>query len=212
MTRKNKKLELKIYELLGIKIFKKLILKIGFLMAFIPCYIESKSMEEAINLAHKHAFNYTLGDAVTLEKIRKFKKMLFVNGTFYFVKLVISLELLLELGHVSILLYLFCLYGLIKNAYCVMLQRYNQIRINEVLEKGHNLEEKRKNNLKEELEEENDLLLNNTYKLYQEENLNFKLFLERASYQELKDFKNYLTMVKREQIEESKPLTLNLRR
>lgn len=77
-----------------------------------------------------------------------------------------------------------------------MLQRYNCIRINQLIEKMTPRYEKQKDAIKEELIEKDSLLLEHTYKIIdkkeKETSVNFEDLIANASIDELKKYRNYL--------------------
>ena len=81
-----------------------------------------------------------------------------------------------------------------------MLQRYNHIRINKVIKKMLSREETKKNKIKEELKKEDSLLNNYTYILVNkqdnEKNISFQEFLDTATYDELIQYRDYLSYIK----------------
>lgn len=82
-----------------------------------------------------------------------------------------------------------------------MLQRYNQIRINQVIKKGEHLEKTKKNKLKEELIKEDSLLSKHIYKVVnkreEEKNITFEELLENATYEQLRQYRDYLSSFKK---------------
>lgn len=114
-------MEMKFYELIGIRQWKKFVL---WLMAQI-----------IRNPRDRRGTNYYLKD-LSLEAVKDFKKQLLFNGSVHLIGMIACMfgmivyyvqgELLL-----SKFLYLSILF--ILNLYCVMLQRYNWLRIKKVL-------------------------------------------------------------------------------
>lgn len=114
--------ELKFYKKLGVEIFKRLTFKLEKLVHF-----RDKKKNK----------NYHIG-ARDREGLEQFKKYLYYNG-FIHVKnlfvLLIVLGLRLILVKNFIIFDLYFLFSIPKNIYCIMLQRYNYIRINRTIEK-----------------------------------------------------------------------------
>ena len=128
----NTKIEKKVYELLGVKQFKKL--------TFI--------LEKIIHFKDKRKnINYHIKN-LDLDSIEKFKKFLYYNGFIHarnsiFLTIIMAIMIALKVNvAVSITILIF----LIKDLYCVMLQRYNWIRLTEhqkrVKKKKSNIEQK----------------------------------------------------------------------
>lgn len=114
---KNKKIETKIYELLGIKQFRKAVFKLEKI-------IHRKDNGKNTNY---HIQNNTISS------IEEFKKYLYYNGTIHTKNLIrgIPLLALMYLFNFKILPFTLLSAWLIKDAYCVMLQRYNWIKLSE---------------------------------------------------------------------------------
>ena len=114
--------KLKFYKKLGVEIFKRLTFKLEKLVHF-----RDKKKNK----------NYHIG-ARDREGLEQFKKYLYYNG-FIHVKnlfvLLIVLGLRLILVKNFIIFDLYFLFSIPKNIYCIMLQRYNYIRINRTIEK-----------------------------------------------------------------------------
>ena len=83
------------------------------------------------------------------------------------------------------------------NSYCIMLQRYNQVRINQAIKRMEPHEEFKKKELKEELIKEDSLLSEHTYKIVDKDNKEkdviFEEWLETATYNQLKKYRDYLS-------------------
>lgn len=109
------KYEKKLYELLGVNIFRKYILlnldKIYKIFGF--------------------SLNYKL-KKININKLKRYKINLKCFGVAHGIALIIGILLNLNLPFIII------------NLYCILVQRYNRIRINEVLEKYEKLIELRK--------------------------------------------------------------------
>ena len=74
MNKKGKNIELKIYELLGVKIFRKM--AFGLRDKIWILYTLKMSKEERKDYLYHTASNYNLGKVNSLEDIKKFKKEL----------------------------------------------------------------------------------------------------------------------------------------
>lgn len=78
-----------------------------------------------------------------------------------------------------------------------MLQRYNCIRINQLIKKMTPRYEKQKDAIKEELRKEDSLLLDHTYKIVdkkkRETSITFEDLIADANIEQLKQYREYLT-------------------
>ena len=117
---KNKKnIELKIYECLGIKQFQKCVFALEKVIHF-------KDKGKNINY---HIKNYSI------DKLEEFKKFLYFNGVIHVRNSIgLIVLLILQILFLNPIVLIYVIPSLIKNIYCVMLQRYNYVRINEVIE------------------------------------------------------------------------------
>lgn len=194
--KKNKGIEMKFYELLGIKAFKKMAFVIRDI-ATLP--LTSKmSKEERKKSLYNTASNYNIGKAKSLEDIKKFKKQLFKNAGIHIFALLICLPGFIKIiiGTASLFTTIMVLSVMVMNIYCIMLQRYNCIRINQLIEKMTPRYEKQKDAIKEKLIEKDSLLLEHSYKIIdkkeKETSINFEDLIANASIEELKQYRNYL--------------------
>lgn len=128
----NRKIETKMYELLGIKQFRKAVFKLEKI-------IHRKDNGKNTNY---HIQNNTISS------IEEFKKYLYYNGTIHTKNLIrgIPLLALMYLFNFKILPFTLLSAWLIKDAYCVMLQRYNWIKLSEKEALLKERQEKKKNN------------------------------------------------------------------
>ena len=128
--KKREDLELKIYKALGVKHFRNLAFKLEKLI-----HIKDK----------KKNINYHINDCKDLVSVDKFKKYLYYNGFIHVKNLIfgsVGLALMIILN-ASIVPVIALSTLLLKDAYCVMLQRYNWIRITRHEEKLKARERKR---------------------------------------------------------------------
>ena len=130
--KKGQKIETKVYELLGVKLFKKATFK----------------LEEIIHRKDKGKnINYHIKNSYSIESVNDFKKFLYYNGTIHVKNVIVGSAILLTLilffnnpiaiVPISILT--------IKDLYCIMLQRYNWIKINDFEERLTSRKEKKIN-------------------------------------------------------------------
>jgi len=193
-----KSLEERLYELLGIKLFRKIVFLIR--DSVITLFTLNLSKERRKELLYNTPSNYNIGKINCLEDIKNFKKQLYMNSYFHVLALSSFGFLLLTMINNNISLYyvIFDLILTIFNSYAIMLQRYNIIRINRVIKKMTPSYEKEKDKLKEEIKKEDNLLKDHSYKIIDNKNrentINLERLIDNASLNELKQ---YLELIKR---------------
>ena len=148
--KKREDLELKIYKALGVKQFRNLAFKLEKLI-----HIKDK----------KKNINYHINDCKDLVSIDKFKKYLYYNGFIHVKNLIfgsVGLALMIILN-ASVVPVIALSTLLLKDAYCVMLQRYNWIRIIRHEEKLKARERKRIDKVKSNIDKEKveEVIINN---------------------------------------------------
>lgn len=148
--KKGEDLELKIYNALGVKNFRNLAFKLEKLI-----HIKDK----------KKNINYHINDCKDLVSIDKFKKYLYYNGFIHVKNLIfgsVGLALMIILN-ASVVPVIALSTLLLKDAYCVMLQRYNWIRITRHEEKLKARERKRIDKVKSNIDKEKveEVIINN---------------------------------------------------
>lgn len=148
--KKGEDLELKIYKALGVKYFRNLAFKLEKLI-----HIKDK----------KKNINYHINDCKDLVSIDKFKKYLYYNGFIHVKNLIfgsVGLTLMIILN-ASVVPVIALSTLLLKDAYCVMLQRYNWIRITRHEEKLKARERKRIDKVKSNIDKEkvDEVIINN---------------------------------------------------
>lgn len=139
--KKREDLELKIYKILGVKQFRNLAFKLEKLI-----HIKDK----------KKNINYHINDCKDLVSVNKFKKYLYYNGFIHVKNLIfgsVGLALMIILN-TSVVPIVALSTLLLKDAYCVMLQRYNWIRITRHEEKLKARERKRIDKVKSNINKE----------------------------------------------------------
>lgn len=85
------------------------------------------------------------------------------------------------------------------NLYCIMLQRYNQIRINQILKKGEGREQRQKDLVLKKIENEKELTEYLNHKIVdknEELNISLEEFLQVATLEQLKKYKESLEYIK----------------
>lgn len=148
--KKGEDLELKIYKALGVKYFRNLAFKLEKLI-----HIKDK----------KKNINYHINDCKDLVSIDKFKKYLYYNGFIHVKNLIfgsVGLALMIILN-ASVVPVIALSTLLLKDVYCVMLQRYNWIRITRHEEKLKARERKRIDKVKSNIDKEKveEVIINN---------------------------------------------------
>ena len=165
---------MRIYELLGVKTFRKM----------------------AFALRDKIWILFTL--KMSKEDGKKFKKQLFSNARIHlFAFLVLIPNFIKIIGGTAALSYtIITLIAGGINLYCVMLQRYNCIRINQLIKKMTPRYERQRDEIKEELRKEDSLLLEHTYKIVdkkeRETSITFEDLIANANIEQLKQYCEYL--------------------
>lgn len=121
-------MEIKFYEKIGIKHFKKFVM-----------WLEAKLIPDP---EYRKVGNYNL-KAKNLESVKQFKKMLLLNGTIHFIIGIVTIACIVKkisnstVVSFPMIIFIICFF---VNLYCVLLQRYNWIRISKVLKKKQILE------------------------------------------------------------------------
>lgn len=201
MNKKEKNIELKIYELLGVKTFKKMLFKLVYI--FIIPFTRKMTKEERLNFIYNTPNNYIMKKGHGIQDLRDFKEELLFNAGIHIFALITCIPGFLNVigGTATLFVTITTLFWVPTNIYCIMLQRYNHIRINQVIKKGEPREEAKKNKLKEELIKEDSLLNEHTYKVVnkheKEKNITFEELLETATYEQLKQYRDYLSYFKK---------------
>lgn len=128
-----KKLEMKIYELLGVKIFKKLALTIQDKI-WLPFTFKMSEKEKKKYLNDRKQ-EYNLGKVKNIEDVQKFQKRLRENIKLHAICFAVLIpSFLLNIGFSNILMTILTgIIGLI-DLECVMLQRYNLIKMDNLIE------------------------------------------------------------------------------
>lgn len=186
MVKDKEDFELNLYEKIGIKYFKAFVLKIRDILL----YFSTRKMTEE----EKHDFlnsksNYNIGKIKSLEDVINFKKMLYFNASIHTLSMITCLFFLTN--GVSLLL-LLCT---ILNLYCIILQRYNCIRINKLIKRMTPHYERQRNKIKEEIEKEDALLKEHTYIKVSRKNkspITLEEIINNSSIEDLKKYRESL--------------------
>lgn len=184
--KKREEKELKLYEKLGIKKFQK----IGFFRRnFITCGIiypftklmSRKERYKCVDgLFYKQKSNYNLGEIKGLSDLERYKKYPVVNSVRYLIDLATCIPIIIKIidGRSPLLSTISTTSAVVVNMYCIMLQRYNYIRLNRVIEKAKN------RSVQEEKEES---------KLEKKESTSVKEVIKNSTVEQLKRYREYLT-------------------
>lgn len=199
--KKHEEIEMKIYELLGVKYFKKLaisLVDITFLPFTLKAYKGLSLKERVFKINHVKS-NYFIGKINSMEDVENFKHSIIINSRIH----IFALAVLFALPHkVLINTILFNIIFTILNCYCLMLQRYNWIRINETVRKMTPRYERQKAKIIDELQETEKKLPEPSYKIIdkedKEKDISFEELISNASMEELKRYQHCLLFLKHE--------------
>lgn len=206
----NNNKELKIYEFLGIKYFKKFMLKFHKLLYWpISLLLEKEQRRELYNNARD---NYKIGKVSELKDIKTFKRNLYFNGSIHLI--LTLLNALIFISPLSPVMFILNLASLLINTYCVMLQRYNCIRINNMLSRCEPIEKKKQEELQRKLQTDEFIERNINHKILNfkkvtEKEITFEEFLNTASLSQIKEYMVYLRKLKDDSLQELLPLSKN---
>lgn len=140
-------LELKIYEKLGVRKFRDIIVKFAFFFVH-PKYIFSKKdRKKEIKKFRNTPSNYFVDKEAGLKGLKDFKQWIYIH-TFIHIYALFHCIVGLFSGFTVI-----AIPFTILNLYCLMLQRYNYVRINNVIKKNEESEKKKRNNIKDKIKE-----------------------------------------------------------
>lgn len=178
-------IELKLYEKIGIKHFKSFVLK---LRDFSFRYVIKMTEEEIQNSLNSQS-NYNIGKINSMEDVVNFKKMLYLNALIHTFAMIPCLIAFINATNLLFLLLT------IINIYCIILQRYNCIRINKLIKKMTPHYERQRNKIKEEIEKEYALLEEHTNEkvLERTENsITLDEIINNSSIDDLKKYREFL--------------------
>lgn len=152
--KKKRYIELKIYELLGVKQFKKFV--IGLIDTICTPFVFDVPKDKRKDKIHSSVFNYYMGNIKDFTKIKKFKKWLIFNAALHIRALWNLTPNFAEIivGDATTSTIVITSVATVINLYCVMLQRYNWVRIKKATQTIKPYYEKEKNSLIDELQKE----------------------------------------------------------
>ena len=120
-------IELRLYELLGVKIFRKLVF-------YIPCItclpkVLKLPKKERRQFIFSIPSNYRMKHGHGLQDVKNFRKWIILNSICHLYGLYVFINTFLIFGGItttsSLFVTAFCLFWGVINSYCLMLQRYN---------------------------------------------------------------------------------------
>lgn len=186
--KKHEKIEMKIYEFLGIKYFKKLVIGLVDIIILLSTLKEFKTLtlkEKIFKINHIKS-NYFIGKINSMEDVKKFKTSLIFNSSIHIFAL-LNLYIFRNRTLVNLI------FWTIINSYCLMLQRYNWIRINDTIRKMTPRYEKQKAKITNELQETEKKLPEHLYKIVdkkdREKEISFEELISNANIEELKKYR-----------------------
>ena len=196
---KKKSFEVKIYELIGIKYFRKLAFGLRNLFLF-PMTLKMSKQERNQFYKNAYSVNYNIGKTTSIDKIKGFKKWLYINTSIHIFGVIVCFKSAFITPDISLYSKIINISLTCVNLYCIMLQRYNVIRINDTIKRLKPHYEKRKEKIIEEIKKEDTLLKDYTYKIVDkkenEEVITFDTLIENATIDDLKAYRNYLKYLK----------------
>lgn len=195
MNKNDKCLEMRIYECLGIKHFKKLVLELGYRVL----HFFDKSVTR--DKYFKSSSNYRMKKGNGMQDLRDLKKMLLLNGSLHSLFLLHNFVLILKAINLGSFLGL-ALLPLVINGYCVMLQRYNWLRIERVLKKCEPIEKAKRVEVCEELTEMNHISSKCEHKVITAnsvDDISVEDLKKSATLKELKKYRDFLVDVKKKE-------------
>lgn len=189
-VKKNKNFEMRIYEMLGVKIFRDMAFFLRDIISYPLFRLVGVPKEKIDEELYHSRNNYNLGKIKSIEDVESFKSMLWLNSSIHIIAILAIFINGFAVGEI---------FWLILNLYCLMLQRYNFIRINRFIKKFRPKYEKEKSAIREELIEEDSKLLDHSYKLVNKkgkvENISFEDYLKTASLEDLKKCREYFNYI-----------------
>lgn len=190
---------MKVYELLGVKAFRKMAFALRDKMCVL--FTLKMSKEKRRDYLYHTTNNYNLGKVKGLEDIKKFKKYLYMNTCIHICSMAMCFPYFVEMiyGTIPLPVAIANLTAIGINLYSIMLQRYNCIRINQLIKKMTPRYKKQKDMIKDELRKCNSLLLEHTYKIVDKKDKEISIIIEdliaNANIEELKRCREYLAPI-----------------
>ncbi len=177
--KKNEKVEKKIYEYLGVNLFRKYVL-----------FNWEKVLKK---------FNFDCSyhiDKLDYDSIKNYKEIMKSYAIAHLITMIVASFFLIDVIPVLVL-------NIILNGYCIMTQRYNTIRANDILKKNEVRYNNTKKSLEDELREKDNEIDEHVYKTQykneEEKTLDIDELISNASIEQLKNYKEFLTEFEKEQ-------------
>lgn len=171
---KNKSIEMRIYELLGVNLFRKYIL------------FSWEKIAKILHIPIKYRLSNLSTNAVTDYKIATFCFSV-IHGALLFIYIIDCISIK---GSISNYLFAYFL-----NSYCIMTQRYNYLRIKRIENKRKILDERKNNIIKNSIKD--DLLpLEYTDKMERETSITFDDLITDSNIEQLKQMREDLLELK----------------
>ncbi|MBQ2639842.1 MAG: hypothetical protein IJF92_03670 [Bacilli bacterium] len=199
--KKNKSIEMKIYEMLGIKKFKKFVLFLNELGVY-P-FTKHMTKEERRAMLWNSGGNYNLGKVNSVEDVKKFKKQLLFNTGIHVAGLLICVYPTVGIitGEAALATDIIVPPLIALNSYCIMLQRYNDIRINRFIKKMEPRSKNEKDEVSDELIKADSLIPEHTYKIInkkeKETDITLDEVIDNSNIEQLKIYRQYLESFRR---------------
>lgn len=165
--------------------------------------------DERLQTYQKIRTNYKIGKVTEANDIKTFKRNLYFNGIVHGV--IGSLNILLFFCPLNVPFFILNCLSLLLNTYCVILQRYNFIRIDNTLAKCEKLESKKREILQQNLQNDDFITQNLSHSLINikdnsEREISFEEFLNTATLKQIKEYMEYLKNIKATMDNEIMPL------
>lgn len=142
MLKELRNIEKKLYETIGIKTFRKMAFCLYKILAMpILIFLSKEDRQEYLTLPN----NYNMKKGNGIQDLKDFKKWLLFNASFHTWGLYRCIKHItaMILGSTAIGYQILMIMPILINVYCILLQRYNLIRIHEAEEKYERLQELR---------------------------------------------------------------------
>lgn len=191
MKEKLNNFELKFYKAIGIKTFRKMVLKTVYAI-YIPFYIMEKIPKEEWKETFHSTINYFMKKGNGSQDLKDFKKYLYLNSSIHIIAAMFNISSMLSGNFTVIPIF-------ILNIYCILLQRYNYIRIDTTIKKLVKVEKRKIEKIKIELKEKNNQVKNLSYTIgrisEEKKETNIDELLNDASLEKLRKIKKLLNDV-----------------
>lgn len=190
--------ELKLYEFLGIKQFRKLAFKFR---DGLFCIINfKKSKEENEWYLRNSVNNYTVDRQKGLKGFYEYRKWIIFNAVIHLISIfLMGPNLIMNIGVLPLPTMIFSLILFIINIYCIILQRYNWIRIKSIIKRGQRRTERCKEELLKKIKELDDGVEKHTYRIEKRKEsslITYESFCKEITLEQLKKYRKDLEYFK----------------